>query len=383
MVNLLQGEKVYVYVQGSSGNLDPFVALFSTDQWTGSKAGEFNEEVKLAIENNRDPLLVVSEFADQNFLAWDDDSGGGFSAVFEYTIPRDGDYHLVVISSPFTQSFGEFQLTVGLNAPQALTGKAVNKGQPFVVSTSKTETKNAAVQEITAFVGEAAPEQRHRLTPFKADDTLYAYVETIEGDLIPQVVLRAFGTKPIRSANIAGSEQQASLDYTFPTETEEYLIEVIAKPDTSGTYKLIVGRNEPKVLLGNAAPFGELLIQQPMDVSIGVKLQQIANIDQKAENYEAVASALFRWNDPDLAFRPDECECENKLFVAKDFAAFATREGIIWPAFTYLNQQNNRWIQNDYVILYPNGDAIYFERFTTTFQALFLSGLIQSFQPIM
>jgi len=349
MVNLLQGEKVYVYVQGTSGNLDPFVALFSTDQWTGSKAGEFNEEVKLAIDNNRDPLLVVSDFADQNFLAWDDDSGGGFSAAFEYTIPRDGDYHLVVISSPFTQSFGDFQLAVGLNAPQALTGRAVNKGQPFVVSTSKTDTKNAAVQEITATVGEAAPEKRHRLIPFKADDTLYVYVETIEGDLIPQVVLRAYGTKPVR--------------------TKEYLIEVIAKPGTSGTYKLLVGRNEPAVLVGEAAPYGEALLQQPMDVSIGIKLQQIANIDQKAENYEAVASTLVTWNDPALAFRSDECDCENKLFVTKDFTSFATKEGIIWPASTYLNQQNNRWIQNDYVVVYPNGDAIYFERFTTTFQA--------------
>ena len=43
--NLLQGDKVYVHVQGTSGNLDPFVALLSTDQLDGSKSGEFNEEV--------------------------------------------------------------------------------------------------------------------------------------------------------------------------------------------------------------------------------------------------------------------------------------------------------------------------------------------------
>jgi hypothetical protein len=34
-----------------------------------------------------------------------------------------------------------------------------------------------------------------------------------------------------------------------------------------------------------------------------------------------------------------------------------------------LNQQNNRWIQNEYVLVLSNGDASYFERFTTTFQA--------------
>ena len=96
---------------------------------------------------------------------------------------------------------------------------------------------------------------------------------------------------------------------------------MIAKEGTSGTYKLLVGRNEPTVLVGEAAPFGEALLQQPMDVSIGIKLQQIANIDQKSENYEAVASTLISWNDPALAYRSDECQCESKLYTAKDFAS--------------------------------------------------------------
>lgn len=369
MFNLLQGDILYVHVQGTSGNLDPFVAMLSPDQLTGTKAGEFDDEVELAIENNRDPLLVISEFSNQNFLAWDDDSGGGFSAAFKYTIPEDGDYHLIVLSSPFTQSLGKFQLTVGLNEPQALTGNVINKGEIFVIPSSKTETRNAAVQEITASVDEEDPEQRHRLIPFRGEENLYVNVETTEGNLIPQVILRAYGTKPVRSANILGSEQQASFEYTFQTETKDYLIEVIAKEGTSGTYNLLVGRNEPTVLVGEAAPYGEELLLQPLKVSIGIKLQQIANIDQKAENYEAVASTLISWNSPALAFRTDECQCESKLYLAKDFASFATTEGIRWPIFTYLNQQNNRWIQNDYVIVYPNGDAIYFERFTTTFQA--------------
>ncbi len=250
-----------------------------------------------------------------------------------------------------------------------LTGNAISKGQPFVTATSKTDIKHAAVQETTASVGEDAQEQRHRLLPFRAEDTLYVYAETIAGDLIPQVVLRAYGTKPVRSANFAGSEQQASLEYTFPSDTKEYLIEVIAKPGTSGTYRLLLGRNEPTALIGEATPFGETLLQEPLEASIGIKLQQIAGIDQKSENYEAVATMLMTWNDPALAFRSDECQCENKIYTAKDFVSFATEEAIRWPAYTYLNQQNNRWIQNDFVVIYPNGDASYFERFTTTFQA--------------
>ena len=304
LVNLLQDDTLYVHVQGTSGNLDPFIALLSSEQMTGAKTGEFDEEVQKAIESNRDPLLVVTEFSNNNFLAWDDDSGGGFSSAFEFTIPEDGIYHLVIISSPFSNSFGDYQLMVGLNTPQVLTGNAIIMGKSFVISTSITDTKNAAVQEVTASIGEDEQEQRHRLLPFKAEDTLYVHVETIEGNLIPQVVLRAYGTKPIRSANIAGSEQQASLEYTFPTETREYLIEVIAKPGTSGTYNLLVGRNKSTALIGKAIPFGEKLLQDPIEASIGIKLQQIANIDQKSENYEAVATTFNLLEQPDAGFSP-------------------------------------------------------------------------------
>lgn len=369
LINLSQGDKLYIYVKGMSGNLDPFVALLTPEQLSGTKAGEFDKEVQQAIEENRDPLLVLTDFSDRNFLAWDDDSGGGFSAAIEFTVPEDGTYHLVVLSSPFTNSFGNYRLLVGLNAPQVLSGSAISQGETFVIATSVTETQNIAVQAISDSVDEDEPNQRHRLLPFAAGDTLYVNVETTEGDLIPQVVLRAYGSKPVRSANIAGSQQQASLEYTFPAETQEYLIEVIAKSGTSGTYHLLVGRNEPKVLTGEAAPIGEALLQQPIEASIGVKLQQIANIDQKSENYEAVASTLITWNDPALAFRPDDCQCENEIYTAKDFLSYATNNDIRWPAFTYLNQQNNRWIQNEYVVIQPNGDASYFERFTTTFQA--------------
>jgi hypothetical protein len=369
MHNLLQGEKLSVYVEGTSGNLDPFAALLSSDQLSNVKLGEFDAQVQRAIDNQRDPLLVVSEYADTNFLAWDDDGGGGFSSAFEYIIPADGDYYLLVLGSPFTDSFGEFRLVVGRNPAEAVTGRAANIGDPFVVSTGKRQTNNAAVQEITDAVSETAPENQHRLIPFEAGDTLYVHVETVEGDLIPQVVLRAYGTKPIRSANVAGSQSRAAFEYTFPAETSEYLIEVIAKEGTSGSYKLLVGRNEPAVLVNEVAPLGEALLKEPIEAAVGIKLQQISGIDQKSENYEAVASTMITWNDPALAFRSDECQCENKVYRTSDFVAFATKDGIVWPAYTYLNQQNNRWIQNDYVVVQPNGDATIFERFTTTFQA--------------
>ena len=90
--DLSQGEKLSVYVEGTSGNLDPFIALLSSDQLGKVKFADFDAEVQLALDNNRDPLLVISEFSNKYFSAWDDDSGGGFSSALEYTIPADGNY---------------------------------------------------------------------------------------------------------------------------------------------------------------------------------------------------------------------------------------------------------------------------------------------------
>jgi len=366
--NLEQGRKLFVHVQGISGNFDPFVALLRSDQQLESIAAEFNNLVEQATQENRDPLLLISEVADQNFLAWDDDSGGGFAAAFEYTIPTDGDYQIAVFRSPFTESFGDFNLLLGLDAPLVLSGSATLQGEAFAVPVATTANRTA-VQEVSSNLTDQVRERVHRLQPFEAGETLYVYAETTSGNLIPQVVLQAYGAKPIRSANIAGKSQQATLEYTFPSDESEYLLEISSPPGSVGEYHLLVGRNEPAVLNGQAEIQGARLVNDPFEVSIGVKLQQIANIDQKAENYSAVVSMRMNWNDPALAFRADECQCEFKTYVAKDFVNYVTQEKITWPAYTYLNQQNNRWIQNDYVVVYPNGDAIYFERFTTNFQA--------------
>lgn len=370
LLNLAAGDELFINVNATSGNLDPVVALLSQQQMEDWVVGSFADAVQQAIDENRDPLAVTAEFAAAHFLAWDDDSGPGFSAALTYTIPENDSYYLIVVGLPFSESFGEYKLTAGLNIPLPANGYVSSKGEPFLIPVQTKGEENQAVQKVTDTLGERAPTQKkYRLLPLNTNDQLYIYVETLEGDLIPQVVLYAYGSKPIRSANIGGNNQHAALEYTFPEKAQGYLIEVSAKPGTSGTYALYIGKNDPAVLTGNAEVYGAPLLRQPIVASVGVKLQQIAGIDQKAENYSAVASTQITWNDPALAFRPDECECESKVYTANEFINYATQAGIVWPAFTYLNQQNNRWIQSDFVIVQPNGDARYFERFTTTFQA--------------
>jgi hypothetical protein len=370
ITNLSAGDTLYIYAEGTSGDLDPFIALLSKKQMDDLVVGSFWTEVQKAIDAHRDPISVVAKFSNANFSAWDDDSGDGFSAALEFTVPDGGNYYLIVLSSPFSETFGDYKLTAGLNAPQVLNGNATANGDPFLTLVQTKGAHTGAVQKITASVGgENKPVQQHRLQPFDVQDTLYVYVETIEGDLIPQVILRAYGSKPVRSANYEGDESTAYLEYTFPEEVHDYIIEIVPKANISGTYTMLVGKNDPAVRNGNVEPYGEAVLVQPINASVGVKLQQITGIDQKSENYGAVVSTMIAWNDPALAFRPDECECETKIFTAKEFVSYVTKDGIIWPAFTYRNQQNNRWIQNDFVAVQPNGDARYFERFTTIFQA--------------
>jgi hypothetical protein len=366
---LEKGSTLYVFAEATSGNLDPFLGLLPGDFQPGALAGEFDRQVSEASAANQDPLLVVKQFSNENFLAWDDDSGGGFSAAFSFNVPADGDYVLILLTSPFSDSFGEYRLLVGLDAPQVLAGQARVQGDPFARPTRTFEQERAAVEEVYGALTTEHPLYAHRLRPFKEQDTLSVYVEATSGDLVPQLTLFAYGTKPVRSANVAGADRHAALKYTFPNDESGYLVEVAALPGTSGEYRLLLGRNVPDVLAGQVTSMGDALAFAPLDVGVGIKLQQIANIDQKAENYDAVATLIMEWTDPDLAFRADECKCEFQLYTAKDFVSYATREGIGWPEFTLLNQQNNRWIQNDYIVVWPDGRAFYFERFTTTFQA--------------
>jgi hypothetical protein len=79
-----------------------------------------------------------------------------------------------------------------------------------------------------------------------------------------------------------------------------------------------------------------------VEVKIGVKLQQIIEVDAANENFNVVASMQLDWTDPALAYNPDDCDCWVKLYTDEDFETFLADVQGRWPAFTISNQQGNR-----------------------------------------
>lgn len=365
---LVQGDMLYVYAAATSGDLDPFVALM--DETLGSdKLNEaFWAEVQKAIDEGRDPLEALPEIYDSFFVAWDDDSGQGYAAAFQYRVPADGDYQLLISRNPARENAGHYRLLVGVDAPEVLTGRAVPTGDNLAYFDAASSQVHVSVQEITGTLSFSIIERSLPLAELQPGDTFYAFAETISGTLHPILALRDFGDKPIRSANLSGVGETASLQFRLDDAGTGYRLQLVGSGG-EGDYRLLLGVNEPAVLGGQAEPTGVPVVAEPIEVAIGAQLQQITNVDQVAEKFGAVAEIRMEWQDPKLAFSPDTCHCTSRVFTGEEFQRFATTEGLDWPQFTLINQQGNRWTQNRNVVVWSDGRALYYERFTTDFQA--------------
>ncbi|NOX63619.1 MAG: hypothetical protein GXP42_16975 [Chloroflexi bacterium] len=366
------GETLYVRVETLDGNFDPFVGLVERNL-QGQLGEEFEQLVRRALAEGQDPIAMLDSFASDNFIAWDDDGGPGYAASLSHTFSESGDYWLLVTGSPFHESFGRFRLTVGINEPAVLTGEAQATGDEIIALQLADASGRSRVQELRGRLSPPSFSTFFDVRPLEAGDALYVFAEPLSGDFRPTLVLSDFGGKPVASGNFGGATQTAVLEYVFDEGGRGYQLTVTAccreSDDAPVEYRLLVGVNAPDVLNGQAQTQGSPVLNTPIPVKIGIRLQQITNVDQKAENFDAVATLRMEWIDPALAFSPDTCDCQFKLFTANSFNQFIQEAEGKWPEFTLFNQQGNRWVQNRAVVVYPTGRAIYIERFTTTFQA--------------
>ncbi|MDK2890959.1 MAG: hypothetical protein PWR21_1591 [Methanoculleus sp.] len=370
---LQAGESLYAYAEGTSGNLDPFLAVATPDLNTSQVRNEFAIEVNSSLAAGQDPLRVIPETAGRYFLAWNDDTNGTYDSALQHRIPADGDYLLIVIGSPAKrqQTFGDYRLLVGIDAPQVLTGQAEPAGAAIAILNASASRMRVGVREVTGNLSANISSTFYTLSPVETNDTFYAFIEATSGNLTPAMVLRDYGGKPLAAVAPATGTTSATLQYTFSGASSNNRLEVLSSPlngaNTTGDFRLLTGLNAPGVLAGNESPGGRPVLQEPIPVKVGVQLDQITSVDQVSENFAAVANIWMEWTDPALTFSPDECGCRVKIYRSID--DFVEAEGSRWPEFTLYNQQAQRWTQNQIIVVQPNGTATYFEHFWTTLQA--------------
>jgi hypothetical protein len=340
--DLQQGDTLYVEMSNVSGNLDPLVLLTTLDVYTEELLQEMRDEHEQRVTAGEDPVLAMREI-------------------------------LLALGALTNETEGEYELVVGLNAPEVLAGQGRDTGDEIAFLDREASGITTAVQEIR---GELTAEQHnwfYAIPHVDTDDTLYAYVEATSGDLKPILELQDYSGRQLRLANSTGQETSASFEFPVLALTDNFRVVVSAGAEgeefTAGEYRLLVGTNQPDILSGEAAPTGRELVAGAKPVTIRVELQQITGVDQQAENYGAVYYLQMDWHDPTQAFNPDDCQCRIKSFVGPGYNKLVSDENLIWPNFTLFNQQNNRWTQNQGVLVTDNGNMRYFERFTTTFQA--------------
>jgi hypothetical protein len=375
--NLKKGDTLYVYLEAVSGNLDPIVALAGDAFDFVSFERAFREQILPKVDAGQDFLVAFPDFADKVFLAWNNDGGKWNNAVLTLPVETPGDYKLIVaggyLSSDQEKShatFGRYRLIMGLNTPEILTGQ--------VESTDSQIAKPAMdfhqrVQEITENLTRDKSEMTFELGRLDPWDTLYVFVEAVSGDLKPSLKLRDFGGRILGFDNVDGKKGSAMLQHTFKEKSPNasLRLEGVGEGDrmTTGGFRLQIGLNTPGVTTGKAKSRGRPLVREPIEVQVGIQLDQISSIDQKAENFTIVGNLFLKWVDSELVFNPDSCKCRLKVLNRSQFEQLVGEKGVLWPDFIFYNQQGRRWTQQEIFNVRPDGEVTYFERFTMTLQA--------------
>jgi hypothetical protein len=374
--NLKKNDTLYVYLARATGNLDPLCAV--SDTKIDLKSFDANLEGILG-KSPKNHFQAFHDFLDSSFLVWDDDSGKGSDAALKLKIPADGDYQLMVTGvqqlldrQGSGLTFGKYRLLIGINAPQVLSGQAAPTGQAIARLVQPPELR-LRIQEVQ---GDLTPQHNstyYRLRTIDPGAVLHLRVEATSGNLKPVLVLKNYGGKIVQADNLQGLQDAAQLQYAFKEQSRNYTVHISGTSErdrqTSGSYRLLLGINAPEVLQGKGQPVGRPLIVEPIQVRVGIYVDQISAVNQKDENFGVVGDLVLEWEDPTYAFSPDNCQCNYKAFDPPQFEKFIAENGLRWPRFVFFNQQGKRWTQGETFWVYPSGKVQYYERFSATFQA--------------
>ena len=370
---LKQGQQLMVRIEATSGNLDPAFGIASGAIDATYLEGLYEEADEIAASKGGDPIAAMEALRIKYFLAFDDDGGGGLTAALQFDVPADGDYEILVAGTQKAvgrETFGNYRLMLGIDRPDVLDGSAQPSGAAFARRNLEATPPGVGVDELTGSLGGAKKAQQVPLLAIKEGDSLYARLETTDGELMPSLQLNNFAGKAVRSSNLDGSSPSASLQYTFPDDAENYQLKISACCN-EGNYRLLVGINEPDVLGGSAEVDGRPIIRRPIAIKMGLQLEQIIEVNQPLELFNVVALLRMQWRDPALAFNPEHCQCDTKTLHDLGLDQFIAASEGRWPAISFRNQQGKRWSQNRVAVIHADGSVNYAERFTSSFQVDF------------
>ena len=114
-----------------------------------------------------------------------------------------------------------------------------------------------------------------------------------------------------------------------------------------------------------------VLAGNPIEVQVGLKIQQVTGINQKEENFGVVGTLIMKYHEPALALEEGEGGSDQppRMYEANNFVRLMTERNLLWPASSFYNAQGKIAYQNRIVVVDPEGNVSYLARFAATFQA--------------
>ena len=129
--DLQSGDQLTVSMRATSGDLDPAIGIMDTTMPLEEFVTRYRADLQRLLAGNESVALALEELRNRYFLAWDDDSGPGYAATLAYVVPTPGDYVLIAgssLSALGRATSGDYELLIGLNAPDAQDGRPCRPG---------------------------------------------------------------------------------------------------------------------------------------------------------------------------------------------------------------------------------------------------------------
>jgi hypothetical protein len=237
LYDLRAGDTVYVYVEATDANLDSYV-FFGNFEFDTIYAE--NDDIAIGITN---------------------------SALF-YTVSEDGDYSIAVTAYD-ADTTGDFRILIGVNAPQVLSGDAIEQGDTTIATAGTAdevaEVVQPRVQQFRGQINADQPRVYYDLFDMQAGDILYVYAEGLTGGLDTYIGVGNLEFTEVFLENddidYNAGNLNSAFEYTIPEDGDYSLLITSAVDGGEGTYRLLLGFNAPNILDGSAPPTDDLIAQ--------------------------------------------------------------------------------------------------------------------------